>query len=888
MPEFAELCDIPTLDAGLAAGADALPVLQAALKTGNTKLRDWFEKGENAEQIVFGRTWLVDQLLDRAWQQVMGESLTACTLVAVGGYGRGELHPYSDIDLLILLPETEQDHPQGRIEALLTMLWDMGLEVAHSVRTVQQCVDEANKDLTVITNLMENRWISGNRELFHEMRLHIGPDAIWPSDAFFSAKLHEQITRHHKFHDTAYKLEPNIKESPGGMRDIHAVGWVTSRHFGTDSLEELVERGFLTNPEYRTLINGRSFLWNIRNTLHFLTGRREDRLLFDYQLTIARQFGYTEQQPNKAVEYLMKDYYRMVMVLNRLNEMLLQLFQEAILYAERPTTVVPINARFQASNDFLEVTDASVFKRSPAALLELFLVLEQHPELKGVRAETIRLVRNHLHLIDDDFRQDPGSRELFMEMLRQKQGVTNALRKMNQYGVLAAYLPIFGNIVGQMQHDLIHLYTVDEHTLFLVRNIRRFTVAGFANEFPLCSKLITSIPKPEVLYVAGLFHDIAKGRGGSHSELGAVDAEQFCLQHGLSEYDTHLVTWLVRNHLVMSTTAQRRDVEDPDVAEDFARTVGSMERLNALYLLTVADIRATNPELWNSWKDALLITLYNKTKHALHRERDAPLDKEQRIDDKKETARKELLAKGLEEKTIDMLWNDFSDEYFLRYVPDEVVWHTQTITCHPRLAETLVAIRQDPGRGSTSLLVYSRAQQESPFAITTAVLDQMSVTIVDARVISFSNGYALYTYLMLDETGEPIQDQYRVEEIHSALERALQDPSAPVRITRRAPRRFKHFPISTQIIFSEDRPSRRTAMELIAADRPGLLSEVARALSDCNVTLHNAKIGTFGSRVEDVFYVTDKDNRPLQDPKQMDCLRDTLIRNLDGEEQVQS
>ncbi|MEE8429300.1 MAG: [protein-PII] uridylyltransferase [Gammaproteobacteria bacterium] len=882
MPDFAGLCDIPALDADLAAGADSLPVLQAALKAGSSKLRDWFEKGENAEQIVFGRTWLVDHLLDRIWQRIMGESGEACAMVATGGYGRGELHPYSDIDFLILLPEAKEDYSQGRIEALLTMLWDMGLEVAHSVRTVQQCIDEANKNLTVITNLMENRWISGSRELFDEMRLRIGPDAIWPSDDFFSAKLNEQTARHHKFHDTAYKLEPNIKESPGGMRDIHTVGWVTMRHFGTDSLEELVERGFLTNPEYKTLISGRSFLWNIRNTLHFLTGRREDRLLFDYQLTIARQFGYVEEQPNKAVEHLMKDYYQTVMVLNRLNKMLLQLFQEAILYAERPTAVVPINPRFQASNDFLEVTDDAVFEHSPVALLELFLVLEQHPELKGVRATTIRLVRNNLHLIDAEFRQDPNSRKLFMEILRRKQGVTNALREMNQYGVLAAYLPVFGKIVGQMQHDLIHVYSVDEHTLVLVRNIRRFTVAEFAEEFPLCSKLIKLVPKPEVLYIAGLFHDIAKGRGGNHSELGAVDAQEFCLQHGLIEYDTHLVTWLVRNHLVMSITAQRRDVNDPDVAEDFARTVGSMERLNALYLLTVADIRATNPELWNSWKDALLITLYNETKHALHRERDAPLDKEQRIKDKKGSAHKELLAKGLDKNAIEALWNNFSDEYFLRCIPDEIVWHTQTIASQPQLPETLVDIRQDPSRGSTSLLVYSRAEEASPFATTTAVLDQMGLTIVDARVISFNNGYSLYSYLMLDESGEPIQNQYRVEEIRSALELALQDPRAPVRITRRQPRQFKHFPISTQVIFSEDKPNRQTIVELITADRPGLLSQVARALSDCNITLHNAKIGTFGSRVEDVFYVTDKDNQPLRDPKQMDCLRDTLMQNLDG------
>ncbi|HED17155.1 MAG TPA: [protein-PII] uridylyltransferase, partial [Gammaproteobacteria bacterium] len=517
------------------------------------------------EQLVQSRARLIDYLLKLAWSEFIKPAPDTIALVAVGGYGRGELHPASDIDLMVLLAEPEDKSHDENIQSLLTFLWDIGLDIGHSVRSVQDCATEAVKDITVQTNLIEARLLCGPEQLFDQMKQVTGPDKFWPSDQFFQAKWDEQKKRYHKYHDTAYNLEPNIKESPGGMRDIQVIGWVAKRHFQTATLYSLVEHRFLTQTEYRTLMEGQNLLWRIRFALHTLTGRREDRLLFDHQLALALQFGYQDGDNNLAIEQFMQHYYRTVMELERLNEMLLQLFQDEILHHGQIGEPVIVNERFQVKNRFLEVTSDQVFAQQPTALLEMFLVMAGDPSLKGVRAGTIRLARSATHLINNAFRQSPKARQLFIELFRRPEGLTHELRRMNRYGILAAYLPVFANIVGRMQYDLFHVYTVDEHTLFVVRNMRRFTVPEFSNEFPLCSSLIHTLPKPELLYIAGLFHDIAKGRGGDHSILGAKDAHDFCIDHGISEDDAQLVVWLVRSHLIMSVTAQRRDISDPEV-----------------------------------------------------------------------------------------------------------------------------------------------------------------------------------------------------------------------------------------------------------------------------------------------------------------------------------
>ncbi len=636
-------------------------------------------------------------------------------LVAVGGYGRGELHPSSDIDIMVLLPKSDSADWQPDIEKFLTFLWDIGLEVGHSVRSIDDCQRESLADISVATTLFEARLLAGPESLFAGMRRALAPDRLWSSQDFFEAKVKEQTERHHRYFDTAYNLEPNVKSSPGGLRDIQTIGWVAKRHFGTDTLDELVAHGFLTREELRKLKAGQSFLWKVRFGLHVLTGRREDRLLFDYQIKLAKMFGYEDASFTLAVEQLMQKYYRTVMDVSLLNEMLLQLFREAILTQSGPP--LPINARFQIRNDYLEVTHPEVFARYPSALLELFVLLQQHPELRGVRAETIRLIGTHVGLIDEEFRQNPRHHRLFMEILCAPVGVTHELRRMNLYGVLGRYIPAFGRVVGRMQYDLFHAYTVDAHTLFVVSNLRRLAMPKFNDEFPALSQIMQSLPRQEIAYLAALFHDIAKGRGGDHSELGAVDAEAFCLEQGLGRYEARLVAWLVKNHLILSITSQKKDISDPDIIHDFARHVGDQAHLDYLYVLTVADVRGTNPKLWNAWKARLFEEFYERTKRALRRGLETPVDQEELIRETQEQARAKMPDVAAEQ--ISQVWAQWTEAYFLRYTPEEIAWQTALLADrHPRDDAPLVAIRQLAERGGTAVLTYAPRRLRS-FARTT-------------------------------------------------------------------------------------------------------------------------------------------------------------------------
>jgi [protein-PII] uridylyltransferase len=879
---YASWFDTRLLDSQLAGNDAPLPLFKQFLGQSHATLKQKFDDGISVPVLIHARSWLVDQLLIRAWKRIMAGAEDMAALVAVGGYGRCELMPGSDIDLLLLLPETTDEQLDPKLESLLIFLWDIGLEVGHSVRTVSDCVEQSLADITVVTNLMEARLLAGNDSLFREMRERVGPGEIWNSRDFLKAKHREQIARYLKYHDTAYNLEPNIKESPGGLRDIQMIAWVANRHFGTESLEDLVNHGFLTREEYHTLVEGRNFLWEIRFALHTLTGRGEDRLLFDYQRTIAAQFGFRDTDSHLAVEAFMKQYYRTVMELSRLNEMLLQLFQEEILFPEGPGKIISLNKRFQTRNGFIEITSKQIFKNYPFALLEIFLLLEQDPEIKGVRADTIRAIREHRHLIDDGFRNDIRARSLFMEIIRQPRGVTHELRRMNVYGILGAYLPVFGNITGLMQYDLFHAYTVDEHILFVVRNLRRFTIAEFTHELPLCGQLMATIPKPELLYIAGLFHDIAKGRGGDHSELGSQDARTFCVRHDLSAYDTRLVEWLVNRHLLMSSTAQREDISDPVVVNRFARKVEEPARLDYLYLLTVADIRATSSTLWNTWKDALLKQLYYNTRRALLRGLQDPMERTEHIQQVQDEARKLLAGITPPIEHPDSLWETLGDEYFLRHTPDQVAWHTRLLKGKPGTTQYVVNIQAATGRGSTEIFIYARAADKL-FTLITAVLDQLGLNIVDAGIVTTEDGYILNTFHVLEASGEPAADALRLEEIRTALVTGIGNKDRNVwHVSRRTPRQYKHFPIKTRIGFRLDEVDQHTIMELVTADHPGLLSQVGRAFTECEVRLLNAKIATLGSRAEDIFHIADRNNQPLSDNRQIECLDKAMRKYLDA------
>ncbi len=848
------------------------------LNQAHQELKKRFLAEEPVEELVQARAALIDAVLRAAWRKHCAAQ-DSWALVAVGGYGRGELHPASDIDILLLVPQAPDGAGSAAVERVVTFLWDIGLEVGHSVRTVAQCAEESVGNVSVMTTLLESRLLAGSAALLSAMRGALGPERIWPVKQFFEAKVHEQTERHLKANDTAYNLEPNVKTGPGGLRDIQTIAWVAKRHFGADSLDGLVTHAFLTEAELRRLKQAQAFLWKVRFGLHTLNGRREDRLLFDHQLRLAKSFGYEDASYTLAVEQFMQRYYRTVMDVSLLNELLLELFREAILSESEPPR--PLNARFQVRNGSLEAVSEEVFARTPSALLEMFVILQQSPEIRGVRASTMRAVAKNLWLIDEEFRQNPRHHRLFLEILRAPVGVTHELRRMNTYGVLGRYIPAFGRVVGRMQYDLFHAYTVDAHTLFVVSNLRRFAIPRYDHELPDASRVMQQLPKSEVAYLAALFHDIAKGRGGDHSELGAVDAEAFCLEQGLSPYDARLVAWLVRNHLELSITSQKQDIGDPQVINAFARRVGDETHLDYLYVLTCADVRGTNPKLWNSWKASLFREFYQRVKRALRRGLESPIDAEHLVRETQDAARRLLLEYGIAEAALVASWTRFTPGYFLQHSPEEIAWHTRLLAERDAASdEPLVALDPRSVRGTTAALIFARPRRHG-FARTTAALDQLGLNIVDARITPTGDGFSLDLYHLLEDDGAPITDSDRQAEIERALWRSLQGPAdAPFAVSRRAPRQARMFNTPTHIALSVDERNRRSVLELTAGDRPGLLCDVGKVLMAERVELHAAKIMTVGERAEDVFYLTDFDNRPLG-ASATERLKERLVQALD-------
>ena len=864
----------------LLAEANGSPaVYREYLRQAHEELKTRFLAEDPIEDLVHARAALIDVVLREAWRTQHLVDIDSWTLVAVGGYGRGELHPCSDIDIMLLVPEPPDAHGRGYVERLVTFLWDIGLEVGHSVRTVDECVQESTADVSVMTTLLEARQLAGSANLLAQMRDALAAEHVWPVKEFFEAKVREQSERHLKAHDTAYNLEPNVKTGPGGLRDIQTIAWVAKRHFGSDTLDGLATRGFLSVAELRRLKQAQAFLWKVRFGLHVLTGRREDRLLFDHQIRLAQTFGYEDASYTLAVEQFMQRYYRTVMDVSLLNELLLQVFREAILTESEPPR--PLNSRFQVRNGSLEAVNSDVFARTPSAILELFVLLQQNPEINGVRASTMRAVARSLWLVDEEFRQNPRNHRLFLEIVRSPVGVTHELRRMNTYGVLGRYIPAFGRIVGRMQYDLFHAYTVDAHTLFVVSNLRRFAIPRYDHELPAASRIMQSLPRTEVAYLAALFHDIAKGRGGDHSELGAVDAEAFCLEQGLSPYDARLVAWLVRSHLELSITAQKQDIADPQVINAFARKVGDESHLDYLYVLTCADVRGTNPKLWNSWKASLFHDFYDRVKRALRRGLESPIDQEQLVRETREAAQRLLVEHGVSDTDVEKTWARFSPPYFLRHTPEEVAWHTRLLAERDAGSdEPLVALDPRGVRGTTSVLIFARAHRHG-FARTTAVLDQLGLNIVDARITPTGDGFSLDLYHVLEDDGAPITDNDRKNEIERAIWRSLQRPEdTPFAVSRRAPRQARMFNTPTQIQISVDERNRRSVLELTAGDRPGLLSDIGKVLMEQHLQLHDAKILTVGERAEDVFYITDFEQRPLS-AAAAQTLRENLTLALD-------
>lgn len=846
---------------------------------------DAFREGADVRALVRSRADTVDTVLRLIWNRYPFARSEDIALIAVGGYGRGELHPHSDIDLLVLTREGMAPEWQDDLGAFITLLWDLKLDIGHSVRSMDESISAAREDISILTNLLETRTIAGPDSLRQALSEQAYSDEVSSDKAYFVAKREEQQQRHKKYGDTEYNLEPNVKGSPGALRDIQTIGWITKRHFGLQSIADLTRFSILTEEEHQILHEGETFLWRLRYGLQLIADRNENRLLFDHQRALAHMLGYQDQGKRLGVELMMQQYYRTVLALAEITDVLLQYYDEAIIGSGTEDEIRPLNKRFQMRNLYIEAINNQVFAYAPYAIMEIFVLMAQHPEIKGIRATTIRSLRAHRHLIDDTFRNDLAVTTLFMELMRTPHALDQTLSAMKKYNVLGRYLPEFGQIIGQMQHDLFHIYTVDAHTMRVIRNMVRLTGTEAQSEYPLASRLIHRLPKLDTLYIAGLYHDVAKGRGGDHSELGAIDAEAFCQRHHLSERDTQLISWLVENHLFMSMTAQRKDISDPDIIQAFARAMPSQAHLDYLYILTVCDISATNPKLWNTWRASLLRQLYIEAKRALRRGIDTPVDRQAWIDATREEAREILRAQNMTNEQIDKIWDTVDEEYFLQDSTVDIAWQTAAIIRHGDNPDPLVLIRDTrggPTDGYSQIIIYMK-DRVALFAATTAVLEQLNLNIVDARINSSEGPYSISSYVVLDEQGQPLGvDPARKERVRKRLIEELDDPEDyPDIIHRRTPRQLKHFAFPTEVTFSNDTINQRTVMEVITPDRPGLLARIGQVLLEHRVRLTNAKIATLGERVEDVFFITDEHGKPLSDPNVCQALQQHMSKMLD-------
>lgn len=878
------LLDFDALQASLLQPGNKIAVLKDAMLKASEILDRRYKANLNISDIVFERAGIVDQVLRLAWSQQDWPDTSDISLVAVGGYGRGELLPHSDIDILILTRKDRNTKYKSCISSFLTLLWDIGLEIGQSVRSIKQCKVEAISDITVATALMESRTLTGPGELQEKMlKLTMGRN-VWPIKKFLRAKWDEQIARHKKYHDIDYALEPNVKTSPGGLRDIQTIAWVAKRHFGASSFHDLVELGFLKESEETMLNKGQQYLWKLRYGLHLLEGRREDRLLFDKQRELAKLFGFEDDEKSLGVEKLMQQYYRVVSNLRELNDVLLQHLDEAILRAGEREKIVAINKRFQIRNDYIEVIAPNVFQRFPSALIEIFVLMGQNPQILGIRASTIRLLRDNRRIIDEDYRQDIRNVTLFMELLRSPHLLTTQLRRMSRYGILGRYLPEFGLITGQMQHDLFHIYTVDAHTLQVVENMRRFFRPSAVEKFPLAALIIKNLPKVELLYIAGLYHDIAKGRGGDHSSLGIKDAENFCRRHRLSSWDEKLVSWIVGKHLLMSMTAQRKDITDPDVIHEFATIVGDKLHLDYLYAMTVADICATNPELWNSWRATLLRQLYQNTKRALRLGLENPLDRAERIADKKGSALDTLLERGLSQDQVEAIWTKSDDEYFVRESAANIVWHTEAIAKFDDEGPliSINEIGENTAEGATQIFIYA-TNSDSLFANCTAAIEKLNLNIQGARIFTSANNYCMDTFTVLEHSGYPVgNNPKRIAEINSVLNQHLAAgslPTNPVQLRRSRKEKYFSKRVDTTLLNSPEHEY--STLEVNCPDRPGILACVGKIFAESGVSIKDARITTLGERVEDLFFITGENGEPLLEEEQAEQLQEKIKLELE-------
>lgn len=837
----------------------------------NEASKSVFSYESDVYALVTQRCQLVDETLKSEWL-AMGLDALPVALIAVGGYGRGELHPQSDVDLLFLVDNQLDLEGEQKVGEFITFLWDAGLEIGHSVRTITETLEQGKNDITIATNLLEARLLCGPQALFSQLYTRIRSDDFWPSSKFYLGKREEQTLRHAKAN--AFDLEPNIKSCPGGLRDIQTITWVAMRYFNAAKLEELVSYHFLEPIELEELLQCQGFLWQLRFALHLISGRDENRLLFDLQPRVAELMGYVDGT-QLAVELMMKQYYQTIRRVLELNQMLLQLFKQATLSHTNILEVTPINDDFQRRGKLIESLSTQGFNQ-PEQIMTLFLHVAQNINIEGIFAPTLRSLRQARDALTTPLMAIPECRKVFMEILRHSQGIS-ALSLMHKHGIMSAYLPAWRKIEGQMQFDLFHAYTVDEHTHRLLLNIERFSQPDQKMEFPLGSVIINQLPKKGLLVLAAIFHDIAKGRGGDHSQLGSQDAIDFCQLHGMNSHDGRMVSWLVENHLLMSITAQRRDISDPDVIAVFADKVRTATHLSYLYCLTVADMCATNDKLWNNWKGALLRDLYFLTQRVLARGKEKPVDIRARVREHQAKAKKELLRKGFQEDAIDKLWQRFKADYFIKHQPNQLSWHAEAILKHKK-DEPLVMLSKHSTRGGTELFIYS-SDKAKLFVSIMAILDNKKVCVNDATILITKDKFVVDTFVVIEQDGSPITHLPRIQSIKKALIKALNNQSPKLPKFRKLPRRMKHFKVATQVSFPPSPRNDTSMMELITLDSPGLLAKLGDVLYRCRINVRAAKISTIGERAEDFFLLQTTEGGKLSDEQKTE-LKSSLVKML--------
>lgn len=880
-----DMAGLPNL---IAQSATPAKDVRRLLLLSRSALDGMYLSNANVSHLIQLKAWFMDLLLAGLWarfkfKEVSGDN--ALSLIAVGGYGRGELHPYSDIDLLILSELPLSEEIGTRLSSFITLLWDLKLDIGHSVRTIEECISAAREDVTICTNLLETRTIAGSRKLRKVITERIYSAEVFTHEAYFHAKRTEQMERHEKYSGTEYNLEPNLKSSPGTLRDIQTVTWITKHYFGPKARNTRQRYHYLTDEEFNLLLNGEQFLWQLRYGLQMISERNENRLLFDHQRKLADILGYRDSKHKLGVEQMMQKYYRVVLGLGELTDLILQYFVELYRPATQREAPKQLNKRFHVINGYIEANDLKIFERSPYAMIEIFLMIAQHPDIVGIRSATIRAMRESQTKIDESFRNNLANTTLFMEILRTPHRLDKTLNLMLKYNVLGRYLPEFGAIIGQMQHDLFHCYTVDAHTIHVIQNLCLLDDPATQQNFPMANRLIRTIPKREVLYLAALYHDIAKGRGGDHSTLGAEDAIEFCERHHLSERDTKLICWLVEHHLMMSTTSQKKDIADPDVIHEFALKVPSLTHLEYLYLLTCCDIAATNPNLWNSWRSSLLQQLYIETRRAIRRGMDAPIDRKDWIRATQQEVRSILFEQGFAAQKVDALLESLEDDYFLQDSTAEIAWQTAAILNHGDSTEPLVIIRDSQnrmGEGFSQIMIYLKSEDDL-FAATTAVLEQLNLNVLNARISTSGQAFSLSNFIVTDAQNRTLAtDPERKRHVQKRLIEELDDPEDyPEIIKRRTPRQLKHFSFPTEVTLSNDRIHQRTVMEVVTPDRPGLLARIGQILLKHRLSLTNARIATLGERVEDVFFITDAQGKPISDGTLCQQLIDDVCKQLD-------